>query len=389
VKTGRNALCPCGSGRKYKKCCLATRDRNAGQPPRTPLPEEVQKAFVAMQQSEAARIQKYGYVRPPITEKFQGQQFVAVGSRLLFDAKWKTFHDFLFTYLGAVFEKEWFAAELRQPLETRHPLMQWYETLHEFDAARRTPAEKGQVLRIDEPPAEVSALLSFAYDLYTLENYSLLPKRLVKRLQHKDQFQGARYETYVAAAFVRAGFVVTPEDETDVTSSHCEFTAVHAATGEAYSVEAKTRHRAGYLGQPGAPTPLQEIQGDARRLLISALRKEANHDRVVFIDVNVPPADSSIFVTEWFDKIASQMKELEEEPHGDPFPPAFVFLTNFPYHFVGEGPLHGATVRFTGLNVPEFRAGHTDAALIPGKFPAMFSLYDSVLRHTAVPHELS
>ncbi len=114
-----------------------TRDRNAGQPPRTPL--------------------------PAITEKFQGQQFVAVGSRLLFDAKWQTFHDFLFTYLGAVFEKEWFAAELRQPLETRQPLMQWYETLHEFDAARRTPAERGQVLRIDEPPAEVSALLSFAY----------------------------------------------------------------------------------------------------------------------------------------------------------------------------------------------------------------------------------
>ncbi|MGC2651990.1 MAG: hypothetical protein WA304_14435 [Candidatus Cybelea sp.] len=156
----------------------------------------------------------------------------------------------------------------------------------------------------------VSALLSFAYDLYTLENYSLLPKRLVKRLQHTDQFQGARYETYVAAAFVRAGFVVTPEDERDVTSSHCEFTAVNAATGEAYSVEAKSRHRAGYLGRPGAPTPLREIQGDARRLLISGLRKEANHERVVFIDVNVPPADSSVFVTEWFDKIASQMKEL-------------------------------------------------------------------------------
>jgi hypothetical protein len=94
-------------------------------------------------------------------------------------------------------------------------------------------------------------------------------------------------------------------------------------------------------------------------------------------------------VTEWFDKIASQIKELEEESRGDAFPPAFVFLTNVPHYFVGEGPLHGATVRFTGLNVPKFRAGHTDAALIPGKYPAMSSLHDSVLRHTAVPHELS
>ena len=23
VKIGRNDVCPCGSGRKYKKCCLA------------------------------------------------------------------------------------------------------------------------------------------------------------------------------------------------------------------------------------------------------------------------------------------------------------------------------------------------------------------------------
>jgi hypothetical protein len=49
-------------------------------------------------------------------------------------------------------------------------------------------------------------------------------------------------------------FVVTPEDERYVTLSHCELTAVHATTGEAYSVEAKSRHRASYLGQPGAPT---------------------------------------------------------------------------------------------------------------------------------------
>ena len=25
TKTGRNALCPCGSGKKYKHCCLVTR----------------------------------------------------------------------------------------------------------------------------------------------------------------------------------------------------------------------------------------------------------------------------------------------------------------------------------------------------------------------------
>ena len=36
ARVGRNDLCPCGSGRKYKNCCL--RKENKGQPPRTPTP---------------------------------------------------------------------------------------------------------------------------------------------------------------------------------------------------------------------------------------------------------------------------------------------------------------------------------------------------------------
>ena len=28
VKTGRNAPCPCGSGKKYKKCCLSRKEGN-------------------------------------------------------------------------------------------------------------------------------------------------------------------------------------------------------------------------------------------------------------------------------------------------------------------------------------------------------------------------
>ncbi len=30
-KISRNALCPCGSGRKYKKCCLINSDMNIAQ----------------------------------------------------------------------------------------------------------------------------------------------------------------------------------------------------------------------------------------------------------------------------------------------------------------------------------------------------------------------
>ena len=51
--------------------------------------------------------------------------------------------------------------------------MQWYHLLHEFAAAHKL--EQGKVAKIESPPAQISALLSFAYDLYTLENYGLLP----------------------------------------------------------------------------------------------------------------------------------------------------------------------------------------------------------------------
>ncbi len=52
---------------------------------------------------------------------------------------------------------------------------------------------------------------------------------------------------------------------------------VHAATGRVY------------LGRPPTPKPLAEINTDISALLTRALRKRAEHHRVIFIDVNVPP----------------------------------------------------------------------------------------------------
>jgi len=393
MKISRNALCPCGSGRKYKKCRLPKDAQRAYAARMITLPEEVRLALLEKQRCETERIHKYGSVPAPVTAMFQGQQFVAVGARLLSDkmwnTTWKTFHDFLFCYPGAVFEKEWFQAELGKPLTQRHPLMQWYNIHRECDATYRSPEQKGKIIGIARPPALISALLSLTYELYLLENRGLLSARLIKRLQNSDQFQGARYETYVIASFIRAGFTVILEDESDVTSSHSEFTAVYKATGHAYSVEAKSRHRAGFLGQRGDPRPLEEIKGDVRRLLTEALRKAATHDRIVFVDVNVPPADTSIFKADWFNRVATQMEELEEDPRGPAFPSAFVFLTTFPYHFVGDEPLRGATVQFRGFNIPEFRAGHPDAHLIPTKYPEMFALSNSLCRHTQVPRDLT
>lgn len=342
----------------------------------------------ATRKRDAEWIEKYGHVRPPVTAQHAGQTFVAIGSRLLYDARWKTFHDFLFAYIGSLFEKDWFTTELSKPFEQRHPLMQWYHLLQEFGAAQKHPP--GEVRKVESPPAQVSALLSFAYDLYTVEHHGLLSERLVSRLKQPGLFQGARYETFVAAACVRAGFDVELEDESDPSSTHCEFTVTHRSTGAKYSVEAKSRTRTGFLGQAGPRKPSHDIEADLNGLLVPALRKEANHDRIVFIDVNVPPSESSLLESAWFNKIGLQILRLEKNPQGAPLPPAIVFFTNFPYHFVeGTDPLRGQAVLFTGLNMPEFRAATADPNLVQTKHAPIVELHQSLLRHTAVPHELN
>jgi hypothetical protein len=72
-------------------------------------------------------------------------------------------------------------------------------------------------------------------------------------VEAQGSFQGARYETY-AAAVVRAD-LIRPEGPGGRARTHCEFTATHRARGAAYSVEAKSRDRPGFLGQPGDPKP--------------------------------------------------------------------------------------------------------------------------------------
>jgi len=382
----RNHPCPCGSGHKYKKCCGAFSAIQNPDPtiPYREIPPEVQQAFIQHQVREAERIRKFGHVGPIIAADHQGYKFVAVGNRLHYSKSWKTFHDFLWEYIAAVVTKEWGDAELKKPFAERHPIAQWYHHLCDFQrmAAREEPGGIYSAIAT----GSVMAYTALAYDLYTLAHHTLLQAKLVRRLQNRDQFQGARYEIYVSAAFVRAGFDVKLEDESDSTTTHCEFTATHQATGLYYSVEAKSRHRPGFLGQPGTPQPLEEIETDVYRLLQKALRKQAAYDRIIFIDVNVPPQVGTIFETDWFRKVATQIMRLEEsQSAANPWPPAFVFFTNHPYHYVGNDQTEpGKSSIFTAINMPDFKQPNP---AVLGKYPAIAQLLDSVINHTVVPHE--
>lgn len=388
MKIGRNDPCSCGSGHKYKRCCLGMRTPHplVQQVSFKELPQEVRKSFIRYNLQEQERVRRFGHMRPPISVDHTGHKFVAVGSRLYYAKDWKTFHDFLIGYIATVLGKEWGDSELKKPFEDRHPVVQWYHYLCEFQAKHADQPGTGKIYSA-AATGPVMAYLALAYDLYTLEHHSLLQQKLVKRLKFRDQFQGARYETYVAAAFVRAGFGLQLEDEEDRNATHCEFTATHRATGAKYSVEAKSRHRPGLLGQPGSPKPFEEIEADVSTLIARALTKQAEYERVLFIDVNVPPQESSNFEAQWFGKVASQMTRLEASQHANNlWPPAFVFFTNHPYHYVGtDAPEPGKTTVFSAINMPDFKPPNTE--ILTRKYPAMLDLFNSLLQHTEVPHE--
>lgn len=378
MKIGRNDPCPCGSGKKYKKCC------GFNIPNIIPMgvTEEINKR---LKQQYIAK-QKYGNVRPFISTDFQGYKVVAVGNQVNFSKSWKTVHDFLFDYIKQCLGPEWGTAELKKDFLEMHPILQWYREVCEFQ--RKHIIQKG-VVHVATCTGRVGAYLSLAYDLYVLRHHSLLQKRLIERLKNKDQFQGARYELYVTTSFVKADFDIEFEDETNRASSHCEFLATHKQTKNKYSVEAKSCHHAGFLGQKGKLQNLSQIKLRIGQLLNDALRKQAGHTRIVFIDVNMPPEEEKNFKISWFNPLVKIIGQIEvQQKKENLIIPAFLFFTNHPYHYIGEDKIDPSKNFFlTAINIPEFKINDADTA--QKTYPVIFSLWGSINKHIEVPHDFN
>ena len=119
--------------------------------------------------------------------------------------------------------------ELRKPLEDRHPILKWYHLLCMLQ--REFIKEPGKV-HSEPMTGAAAAYLGLAYNLYALDHNAELQRRLVERLKDRDQFPGALYETFVAASMLRAGFNLEFENESDGSTTHCEFTATSKSSGQ-------------------------------------------------------------------------------------------------------------------------------------------------------------
>jgi len=373
-KIGRNDPCPCGSGRKYKKCHGLSLKDNLVHSPITP--GDFKAKIEELKALQKQREHQQGLGRPIISIEFKGYRFVAVGKKVYYSNKWKTFHDFLSYYIKDVFGADWGNSELKKDFNSRHQIIQWYDYVCKYQ--HKTILEPGKIHSAPMTGA-VEAYLALAYNLYLLSHNITVQQELIKRLKHQDQFYGAYYETYVAAAFIKAGFYLEFENEMDTSTKHCEFTATSKKTGYKYSVEAKAR-----LPYKASPRIGRKLYG--------ALQKKANHKRVIFIDANVlDNAYESQSIT-WMRKALSNIRQKEASilVDGKPAPEAYVFVTNHPYLYNLETTTFSRSILAEGFKIQEFKMDTgfpsiRDALRAREKHYDMFQLFESIKEHYEIP----
>lgn len=130
TKIGLNQPCPCGSGKKYKRCCGSLTDT----PRRLPASPKFIRALDAHYADERIRQEQQGLGKPIIATRLNDQQIVAVGNTVHWSSKAKTFPDFLGEYIKRVLGSDWGNAELAKPFDERHTLLQRYYNFCRYQA---------------------------------------------------------------------------------------------------------------------------------------------------------------------------------------------------------------------------------------------------------------
>jgi hypothetical protein len=333
-------------------------------------PESMSRAgqrFREHMRREAERKRRYGEVREPISAVHKGYRFIAVGSRLYYDKSWRTFTDFLLFYVRDVMGKSWWDAEMTKPVAERHPIVRWFDRWVK-ESEQATREESGLLSAVLD--GAMSALLLLAYDLYVLRHNGKLQDEVVARLCHADQFPGARYELFVAATFVRAGFDFEYEDETDASRKHAEFIAALGRDNFKAAVEAKARRR-----KVTATTfDIATIRPGVRELLVNAAEKATDIPLIVFVELNLPPEGSQR--PSWIPEVQRILAEIAGE-NGGRSPFAAVIFTNRPhmYGLPGEpDPSHHVYAMWPGsAGLPEHLVDALgDAAHQYGNVPSIF-----------------
>jgi hypothetical protein len=328
---------------------------------------------------EFQRVRQQGKGRPIISTEANGTRFVAIGSRVAY-GKWPTFQDFLFYYVKNAFGLDWGQAELAKPAGERHPYIQWMGVVGELMKKHASPQSQTSGM---PGYGAARAVLGLAYDLYLIEHHAeseqdqRVFQQLLERLRQPDHFFGARHEVRVAGILLRAGFVLSWEDDAEGRAGgYAEYIATFPQTACAFWVECKMR-------QPETDNARFRFT----HLVSAALHKQTNLARLVCVELNQSQAEIDDQTGGWAGAAINQLRRLENQPSSSGLPPAFVLLSNFPEHHqldtVGQW---GALLE--GFKTSLFRSENGDlwdAIIERQNNPEMESLWQSLQEHSAIP----
>ncbi len=360
-KLGRNAPCFCGSGIKYKKCCLPKGlvPPKLAQVPQGVIDEQEQSALRRQQVLQSKGI----YINLPNTISFQGKSFLAVGNKIMWDDNpHATFHQLILSNLSKTLGQEWWDAESAKPLEEKHYIKKCYEELQGSDKR-----EDLDIQQVDEntramlATGNAQSLLSLAFDVWLLSQNGYMRDEWLERLRDRNAYQGVRHEIGVASLFVRMGcelefYDPNERDENGKQPKRAEFIAVHSASGNRVAVEAKSRHVEGVIHSPGTMNYRNALKGDITTLYKKALLKKTDGlPLVIFIDVNSPTeSGQTVQNTKWF---ADIKRSFDSRPAATPENPdkyAALFVTNFSSHYQGSDVARGGQYLFIGSTHPQY-----------------------------------
>ncbi|MGH6848663.1 MAG: YecA family protein [Methylocella sp.] len=400
-KLRRNAACPCGSGEKYKKCHGAPFSSETSAQPLPHIGAGINQKMKEINAQNAQREKQQGFGHPIVACKSNDHRIVAVGNKLYFSKQWQTFHDFLRYFFFDALGQEWLKLQALLPLTEQHLVFRWHEQA--MQDLTRLGKKVGDIY--SAPMTGVArAFLNLAYNIYLIRHHTtdnLIMHGYVSRLKSADpgNVTGALFETYAAAAFLKAGFTLEFEGESGkaVSHSHGEFVATYPTTGKKFSVEVKAKERSAI-----APRKVSPEQDNIKRLRVgdklrNALKKEVTHPRVVLIEVNVPDVlepstEKARQLTGWQAAALKQIRYQETTPFADGrvMPSAYVIVTNHAFHNNLEAMDMALQAFSTGFKIEDFCPdvpfkGYYAALQARERHSEIFALLQSLKTHYEIP----
>lgn len=346
IKIGANESCPCGSGKKYKKCCR-DKDTNAqAQLPTSSHQMDSIREFVRKTQEE---MEKAKYESPKYHEvELGGQKFRIVGRGIYPQQHSGELSDIIVEHLKTqVLGQKWLDEESKKSPEKQHVVMRWLSAWIDLRSEGQLVAQASKTQTYSPLSGEAQELLALADDASRLlQHERKFPNKLRARLLNRYEFQGARYELAVAATFIRANFKIEWIDDkrgpANALGKRCDFHAVHQVTRETIAVETKSRRRKGRLNEGGEPRDSAELTADVYNLYKEATEQNpGNKTFAIFIDINLPhqPTRAGTDKT-WASEVEEILKNYGKANPTNPAPFSFVFFTNFAWHFRGRQGAH-------------------------------------------------